>query len=195
MAADLEVGGRTLSVVVKEPRRKQWHRWFTDVLRGDRALRAWTRAWELIARDIPTAWPVMVMRRTVAGYPVESAIVFERVEGVPLARVNLGEMRDEERDALFRRVGRLLRRIDETGYYHRDAKSDNVMVERGNVPVLVDLDGIRELTFGRWSLPRMLLSMKLHKGYTPADSMSLCKGYAPYARVEPERVADEGEAT
>ena len=102
-------------------------------------------------------------------------------------------MGEQDRDRLFRRVGRLLRRIDETGYYHRDAKSDNVMVERGNVPVLVDLDGIRELTFGRWSLPRMLLSMKLHKGYAPADSMSLCQGYAPYARVEPERV--EGEAS
>jgi tRNA A-37 threonylcarbamoyl transferase component Bud32 len=195
MAADVEVGGRTLSVVVKEPRRKQWHRWFTDVLRGDRAMRAWVRAWELIARDIPTAWPIMVMRRTVAGYPVESAIVFERVEGVPLAHVKLGEMSGGERDTLFRRVGRLLRRIDESGYYHRDAKSDNVMVERGNVPVLVDLDGIRELTFGRWSLPRMLASMKLHKAYAPADSMSLCKGYAPYARVEAERGGEGGEAS
>ena len=195
MAADVEVGGgKTLTVVVKEPRRKQWHRWFTDVLRGDRAMRAWTRAWELIARDIPTAWPVMVMRRTTAGYPLESAIVFERVEGVPLAHVKLDRMEEQDRDTLFRRVGRLLRRIDETGYYHRDAKSDNVMVERGDVPVLVDLDGVRELTFGRWSLPRMLTSMKLHKLYTPADSMSLCLGYAPYARVEPERAAaaDEG---
>lgn len=191
VSADVQIGGRPLSVVVKVPRRKQWHRWVTDVLRGDRAMRAWTRAWELIARDIPTAWPIMVVRRTRLGYPLESAIVFERVDGLPLARTNLAEMTGGERDTLFRRVGRLLRRIDETGYYHRDAKSDNVMVERGNVPLLVDLDGIRELTFGRWSLPRMLSSMKMHKAYTPADSMSLCKGYAPYARVEAERAADE----
>jgi tRNA A-37 threonylcarbamoyl transferase component Bud32 len=192
MAADIEIGGRRLAVVAKAPRRKQWHRYFTDVLRGDRALRAWVRAWELIARDIPTAWPIMIMRRTAAGYPLESVIVFERVEGVPLTKVDLDALPSDDRELLFRRVGRLLRRIDESGYYHRDAKSDNVMVERGNVPVLVDLDGIRELTFGRWSLPRMLTSMKLHKQYTPADSMSLCKGYAPYAHVEAEQAADEG---
>lgn len=195
MAATVTLAGRPLDVVIKRPRRKQWHRYLTDPLRGDRATRAWTRAWDLIARNVPTAWPLLVMRRTVLGYPAESYIVFERVDGPPLAHVKLGEMTADERDALFRRVGRLLRRIDDTGFYHRDAKSDNVMLEpRTNTPLLVDLDGIRRLTFGRWSLPRLLTSMKLHKSYTPADSRSLCQGYAPFARVEAERDAErEGE--
>ncbi|HZZ42530.1 MAG TPA: lipopolysaccharide kinase InaA family protein [Tepidisphaeraceae bacterium] len=189
LTADLDIAGTLFPVVVKIPRRKQWHRYLTDPFRGDRALRAWTRAWELIARDIPTAWPLMVLRRTALGYPLESAIVFERVDGIPLAHVPLNDLLIPVRDTLFRRVGRLLRRLDDTGYYHRDAKSDNVMIDRANRPLLVDLDGIRSLTFGRWSLPRMLASMKLHKQYTPADSFSLCKGYAPNAPVHAEAEA------
>lgn len=191
MAAEIEVGGRKLELVIKLPLRKQSHRYVTDVLRGDRALRAWKRAWELIARDIPTAWPVMILRRTVMGYPMESAVVFERVIGKPLARVDLEAMSRKDRDGLFRRLGRLLRRIDETGYYHRDAKSDNVMVDRAGRPILVDLDGVRTLTFGRWSLPRMLASMKAHKQYTPADSMALCRGYAPFAEIQAEQPASQ----
>ena len=64
--------------------------------------------------------------------------------------------------------------------------------KRGPTPVLVDVDGVR---FYRWSLfglHRLLRSMREHRQYTPADSLALCRGYAPFMRIE--RELDEGAA-
>jgi len=43
--------------------------------------------------------------------------------------------------------------------------------------VLIDIDGIR----------RLLRSMREHRQYAPADSLALCRRYAPFsAMVRPE---------
>ena len=70
-----------MEVIVKRPRRRKWWRYINEIGRGDRAYRAWIKSWSLVVRDVPTAWPLLLMQRRVMGYVVDAMIVFERVEG------------------------------------------------------------------------------------------------------------------
>ena len=57
---------------------------------------------------------------------------------------------------------------------------------RGETPVLIDPDGIRRRKWVALGIERLLRSMKNHPQYTPADSLALCQGYAPWTRLERE---------
>jgi tRNA A-37 threonylcarbamoyl transferase component Bud32 len=192
LAGELSIGGKTIPVVVKHPRRKYWYRWINEIGRGPRARRAWVRSWEMIARNVPVAWPMLLLERRTLGYVTDALIVFERVPGKTLFHVDLDAMTPTNRDTIFRRAGRVLRRIDELGFAHLDAKSNNFIVfedERlGPTPVLVDMDGIRRR---RWQvaagIERLLRAMKRHAQYNNADSLALCQGYAPFAPMQLEQ--------
>jgi hypothetical protein len=130
---------------------------------------------------------------------VDTLIVFERVQGATLAKVELDGLPPERRDTLLRRVGRILRRIEALGFSHFDAKASNWIVmpddgRRGETPVLVDIDGIRQRRWVALGIQRLLKSMRSHPQYTPADSLALCQGYAPFSRMEQERDAGGGDA-
>jgi tRNA A-37 threonylcarbamoyl transferase component Bud32 len=185
LSGEVVLNGRPIGVVIKRPRRRYWYRYLNEIGRGARARRAWRKAWECIVRDMPTAWPLIFMERRVAGYVVDTAIVFEQVPGPTLGSVNLDEMSPADRDTLFRRTGRLLRRIESFGFAHFDAKSTNWIVRQddmtGPQPVLIDVDGIR---FRRWrqlGIRRLLRSMKDRPQFSEADSLALRQGYAPYS--------------
>lgn len=199
LAGQLTIGTRTLDVVIKRPRRRRWHRYLNEILREVRARRAWAKAWELIVRDIPTAWPLLVMQRQVAGYVTDALIVCERVEGPMLAKVDLDTLDESDRQRLFHRAGSLLRKMESSGLFHWDAKSVNFMVTMdpllGPVPVLVDVDGIRHIRWTRSGIERLLRSLRDHAQYTPLDSYHACRGYAPHARLtaEDEQVDDQQE--
>ena len=186
LTAQATLGGRGVSVVIKRPYRRHWYRYVNEIGRGSRAWRAWNKGWNLIVRDLPTAWPLLVMQKRQLGYITDAVIVFERVQGSTLADVDLDAMEASGRQMLFRRAGGMLRRIDQLGMFHYDAKASNWIVREdpklGPVPILIDVDGIR---FGRWpalGIERLLRSMRDHRQYTPADSLALCQGYAPFSR-------------
>ena len=187
LSATVTLGGRELDVIVKRPRRKKWYRWVNEIGRGNRAWRAWRKAWQLVVRDLPTAWPLLVMTRRVGGYAVDAVYVSERVPGETLAHADLSGL---DRDALFRRTGRTLREIERHGFSHFDAKASNFIVrldERlGPVPVLIDVDGIRRRQWVALGVQRLLRSMHENPHYAPADSLALCQGYAPTARLGEE---------
>jgi tRNA A-37 threonylcarbamoyl transferase component Bud32 len=192
LAGEIELGGRTLPVVIKRPRKRYWYRYLNDIPRRSRSWRSWVKGWNLIARNLPTAWPMLVMERRRFGYIADSIAIFERVAGPTLRRMDLESMNWRERDSLFRRTGRILRIIDETGLSHFDAKASNWIVrddaKLGPSPVLVDTDAVR---FRRWALlglHRLLRSMKEHEQYTPQDSLSLCRGYAPFSQPSAEEI-------
>jgi tRNA A-37 threonylcarbamoyl transferase component Bud32 len=200
LEATIALGGRPLNVIVKRPRPKYWHRYLTQLGRGPRPRRAWRKAWRVIARDIPTAWPLLLMERRKLGYVTDALIVFEHVGGTLLTKLDLDAMDDPSRDTLFRRLGRTLRRLEDSGLAQADAKSPNWMIvddpQLGPVPVVIDVDGVRQ----SWrtldptaTIQRLLRSMNNHPQYTQADSLALCQGYAPYARRfvdrEPEAAA------
>ena len=113
---------------------------------------------------------------------------------------------DTARD-LNRRVGRTLRRIDNSRFAHFDAKSSNFIVlddahlggNAGPTPVMVDMDGIRRRRWVGLGIERLLRAMKQHPQYAPADSLAICQGYAPFSPMQQEPMEpaphepDEGE--
>jgi tRNA A-37 threonylcarbamoyl transferase component Bud32 len=195
LAGEVVLNGHPVGVIVKRPRQKHWRRYVQQLFRGSRARQAWSKAWSLVVRDIPTAWPILLMEKRVLGYVTDSVIVFEKIEGVNLALADLDTMGDEERRSFFHRCGRLLRKLEADGLYHWDAKASNFMVARDvkgkATPVLVDVDGIRAIQWTRSSIERLLRSLREHKQYTPEDSFWLCRGYAPFARIEREKEEDD----
>jgi hypothetical protein len=190
LSGEVELGGQRLGVVIKRPFKRHWYRYVNEIGRGSRPWRAWYKAWALVVREIPTAWPLAVMQKRTVGYITDSVIVLERVEGSVLAHADLDAMGPKEREMLLHRAGRILRQIDELGLSHFDAKATNWIIQAdaklGATPVLVDVDGIR---FRRWralGIERLLRAMRDHPQYTAADSLALCRGYAPFSRISAE---------
>ncbi|HEY7090213.1 MAG TPA: lipopolysaccharide kinase InaA family protein [Tepidisphaeraceae bacterium] len=187
LSGEVVLAGRPISVMIKRPRRKFWYRYVADVVRESRARRTWRNAWKLLARNLPCEWPLLVMERSVMGYVADAVVIFERVPGQPLDKMDLDAMNAHDREMLFHRAGRTLRRIEQTGLAHTDAKSTNWIVYDapgiGPLPVMIDPYGIRPLTFflQLMGIRRLLRAMKLHPEYTPADSLALCQGFAPFA--------------
>jgi tRNA A-37 threonylcarbamoyl transferase component Bud32 len=198
LAGEVVLGGRPVEIVIKRPRRSKLHRYITEIGRGTRVRRAWKKAWALVVRDIPTAWPLVVMERRILGYPVDGIIVFERVAGMQLADVDLDALAPRARQDLFRRLGRNLRRLERSGLSQYDSKFTNWVIiddaKLGPTPVIVDVDGIRRVVPSMWPIDRLLRSMREHPQYTPEDSKELCLGYAPFARLTREPVAPEPPA-
>ncbi|WP_428940950.1 hypothetical protein [Fontivita pretiosa] len=190
LAGQVVLAGRPIAVVVKRPRRKAWHRYVLDLFRPARARRMWLKAWQLIVRQLPCEWPLLLMERRVLGYVIDAIVVFEHVPGESLDRIDLDSTDPQRRDMLFRRLGRTLRRIERSGLAHYDAKSTNWIVfddshdPAGPTPVMIDTDGIRPLNYWlvSWGIRRLLRAMKQHPQYTAEDSLALCQGYAPFAR-------------
>lgn len=186
LEGEVVLGGRPVAVIVKRPRRKYWWRHINEIGRGVRARRAWLKGWQLIARDIPTAWPLLVMERRTLGHATDALIVMEKVEGPTLASIDLNQMNRMDRQTLFHRAGAILRRMESTGLYHWDSKSTNWIIRMdeklGPSPLLVDVDGIRRIRWTRSGIGRLLRAMKQHPHFTSEDSRSLCRGYAPWQR-------------
>jgi hypothetical protein len=137
------------------------------------------------------------MERRKLGYVTDTLIVYERVAGSLLTLLDLSAIGDRSRDILFRRLGRTLRRLEDGGLAQLDAKSNNWMIlddpKLGPVPVVIDVDGVREAGASTAPIERLLRSMKDHPQYTPADSLALGQGYAPHARTAQERTAEAEE--
>jgi len=195
LEGEIALGGRPVNVIVKRPRPKHWHRYVTQIVRGARPKRAWGTAWQVVARDIPTAWPLLLMERKRLGYVTDTLLVFERVAGTVLALLDLDAMTAASRHTLFRRLGRTLRKLEAGGLAQFDAKFTNWMIvddaKLGPVPVVIDVDGIGRHWGSAEPIQRLLRSMRDHPQYTPADSLALCQGYAPHARVGVEGLLPE----
>ncbi|HET6251792.1 MAG TPA: lipopolysaccharide kinase InaA family protein [Tepidisphaeraceae bacterium] len=194
LAAQITVGGREIDVIIKRPRHRYWYRYINGIWRGTRARREWFKAWKVIVRNLPTAWPLLYIEKRHTGYVTDGLIIFERVPGPMLAWAKLNEMPANQREQLFRRAGRILRRIDRLGFAHFDAKAANWIVrpdeKLGPMPVMIDIDGIRHRRWTALGLRRLLKSMQENKQYTPADSLALCLGYAPGASPQREGMDD-----
>lgn len=181
LAGQVNLAGRPIDVVIKRPRNKFWYRYLVDAFRASRASRIYKKARWLLAAGLPVEFPLLLMEKRIAGYAVDAVAVFERVPGVSLDVADLSKLAN--REDFFRACGRTLRRLEETGLSHLDAKSSNWIVYDNRLPVLIDPYGIRVMTAFRQliGLRRMLRSMKEHPQYTPQDSLHLCLGYAPFA--------------
>ena len=128
------------------------------------------------------------MERRSLGYVTDAIYICERVPGATLAHADLDTIADDQRDRLFHRTGKILSEIERFGFSHFDAKASNWIVfeddRLGPTPVLIDIDGIRRRQWVALGIRRLLKSMHENKQYAPRDSLALCRGYAPHARLD-----------
>lgn len=193
LAGEIVLGGHPIQVVIKRLKgRSIFHR-LRQIGRPSRAKRQWRKTWSLIARNLPTEWPLLLIEKRKLGLVVDALLVFERVPGRTLDQVDLDAMSPEDRRTMFFRTGRILRIIERTGLTHTDAKSTNWIIQpdeqAGPTPVLIDAYGIRPLTFFTtlMGLHRLLRAMRQHPQYTPTDSLDLCRGFTPWSRISREQ--------
>jgi len=186
LAGEIILGGRPVPVVVKRPLRKHWYRYLNEILRGSRARRAWKTAWKLVARSIPTAWPLMLMEKRRFGYATDSLIVFERIPGQPLSWPFWSQSGPDQYHNLLHRVGRLLRKLESTRLFLYDAKAENWMIRDdpalGPTPMLIDVDGIRRIKIAIGGFNRLLRSLRQNPAvpFTRDDALALAQGYCPF---------------
>src|SRR5262249_36578645 len=122
LEGEIILGGRPVSVIIKRPRKKYWRRYLGGIFRASRAARIWTKAWKLIVRNVPCEWPLLVMEMRTLGYVTDSIIVLEKMHGHKLSTMDLDALDPRAREKLFHRLGRTLRRLEQMGFSHFDAK-------------------------------------------------------------------------
>lgn len=194
LGGTVTLGGQLIDVIIKRPRRRYWYRYLNEIGRGTRPARAWSKSWQMIARGLPVAWPMLVMEKRVAGYVMDAVFVCQRVPGPHLGRVMFDELSPNDRRSLLHRTGSLLREIERLGYSHFDAKASNWIVldtPAGPCPVMIDIDGIRHRRWTGLGIGRLLRSLQENPQYTPADSLALCQGYAPWSSIKEPTIIEK----
>lgn len=188
LSGAIEIAGHSLEIIVKRPRKKLWHRYVTALVRPGRAPRMWQKAWRLFIGNFAVEWPILLLEKRTLGYPTDAIIIFEKMQGDLLAEMDLDALDNHSRRSLFHRLGRTLRKIDEQQLSHTDAKAYNWIIQQdeatGPLPIMIDVDSIRDHAWGAGKgIIRLLRSMEEHPRYTPEDSLALCRGYTPAARM------------
>ena len=111
-----------------------------------RSVAAFRKGHALLARGIATARPAGAADRRRGPFLVDTLLATEPVDGEPLSDWLRSRPPAAERRAVARRLARLIRRMHEAGFSHRDLKAPNILVAPahgpGAQPVLVDLDGL-----------------------------------------------------
>jgi tRNA A-37 threonylcarbamoyl transferase component Bud32 len=165
----LTVGPHRLDVFVKQIRRKYAWRAMVDCFRRAKAFRAFKLGHALLNRRIPTALPLAALERRVGPVLVDNILITEAVnapnfynfldsditgQGMAGATLTAAQRRHLAQQVPWR-MGRLVQRLHDHGFAHRDLKAGNLLI-RGSggtemEVVLVDLDGLSRLP---WSSTR-----------------------------------------
>ena len=108
-----------------------------DLFRGSRGRRGFLKAHHLELAGLATPAVVATADDRVCGLPARSYVLMAEV---PHA-IDAGRWTGEPREAA-RRLGRLLARLHNEGFTHRDLKETNLLFDPEGRPHLIDLDGL-----------------------------------------------------
>jgi tRNA A-37 threonylcarbamoyl transferase component Bud32 len=125
-------------LVLKRYNFRKWRNLFKDLFRGSKARRCFFRAIHLEQAGVHTARPLAFAEQRCCGVPVRSYLLMEEI---PQA-ANLLEWRGDKRRAI-QSLARLIARLHNAGFTHRDLKEGNILFDGDGNPHLVDLDGLR----------------------------------------------------
>jgi len=160
---ELTIGSQQVRVIIKRPSRRQPWKILRDCFRSARTIRAFRLGHALLTRRIATALPLVALERRIGPLLLDSILVTELVEGQKLneflnqwlgcwpqsdVALSADQRRLLAREVLWQ-MGRLLQRLHDNGFHHRDLKGPNMLVQwsLGDSPeiVLLDLDGLRRI--------------------------------------------------
>lgn len=195
--AELPVEDREIHVAVKRLRPKTWTKMLSQWFRRGRAPEAWYRGHALLARDIPTARPLAVYGPRSSDFRRDEYLLTEWLTGA--LDLHLYGWDLARRDADVRRrsarrsaeaLGRLVGRLHDQGFSHRDLKGNNILLrdvaqfgggDKAEA-FLIDLDGLRRqktVSFGTCckNLTRLALSVELHPWVSQTDRLRFLRSY------------------
>lgn len=152
-------------LVLKRDNYRKWSSRIGDAFRRSRAWRSFHKGCLLEVAGVATARPIAAAEVRAWGLVRRSYLLMEEISAASSLEVWQGDW------ALgIGRVARLLARLHESGFSHRDLKGGNVIFDAHDQPHLIDLDGLRihhrtadrtaaadlarlERSSGRWSRP------------------------------------------
>ena len=188
--------GRALEVICKRSRPRGLFKRILQSLRGSRSMLAWKRGNALLHRQIPTARPLAVVERRRCGLLMDSLVISEYLPHTQdldtLLTVALREQPIDAQHRLKRELAaslaRLVRRLHERGFFHRDLKAPNILVQWDPAApepartLLVDMDGLRVIrrptsNVERQVLARLNVSLDHCKRVTLTDRVRFLRLY------------------
>jgi hypothetical protein len=194
--AQLSTNDGPLDVVCKRSRPRTLLKKFYYLFCSSRNLKNWKRGYQLLNRNLPTARPLAVMERRVAGLLLDSIVLTEAIVGARdfdvLARMDFPHLDPTTlrhlKDDLIDELVRLVKDLQAKGFAHRDFKAPNLLVQwdpAGDRPprlTLVDLDGLvlrRRLSRRERLRPLMRLNVSLDEAklITRTDRLRFLRAY------------------
>ncbi len=133
--------GKADGLVLKRFNFRKVQNLFKDLFRRSRAERAFQKAYHLELVGVPTARPVAAAQRRVCGVLLRSYILMEELRGVTElgAWIKAGHQPDA---GLVRDLARLIARLHDEGFSHRDLKFSNIVIGADRRLSVLDLDGL-----------------------------------------------------
>lgn len=133
-----------------------------DLWRGSRGRRDFLKGYHLELCNIPTARVLATADVRFLGLPARSYLLMEEIPGATEAGRGGGPLYS---------LAKLIARLHEEGFVHRDLKETNLLFDRQEVPHLIDLDGLRFISRvpSREALQNM---RRLTEGLLDAGQMS-----------------------
>jgi len=145
-----------------------------DLFRASKARRAFRKAYHLELTGVPTARSIATADRRIGGLQAQSYLLMEEIPGaVDLAKYFRAGGQPQPR--LIRDAARLIAKLHDEGFSHRDLKESNLVLGGDGGLYLIDLDG-------------MTFLQNVSEDRAALDLARLARGVARYPGIlKPER--------
>jgi tRNA A-37 threonylcarbamoyl transferase component Bud32 len=134
--------GRADGLVLKRFNFRKVGSLFKDVLRSSRARRAFRKGYHLELAGVPTARTIATADRRRGGFLLRSYLLMEAIAGAGDLGACLRTGGTLE-PALIRQAARLIGKLHDEGFSHRDLKESNLVLGADEQLFLIDLDGLK----------------------------------------------------
>jgi tRNA A-37 threonylcarbamoyl transferase component Bud32 len=164
-------------LVLKRYNFRKWRNLLKDLFRGSKARRCFFRGIQLELAGVPTARPLAFAEHTCCGVPLRSYLLMDEI---PQATTLFAWRGDKRRT--IQALARLLARLHNAGFTHRDLKEGNILFDGSGKPFLVDLDGLRYVRHveDKWvmaDLARLAQAVIAHDRATRTDLARFLQAY------------------